>query len=36
VVNQKKEVVWLGVPIESEASWNLFRKTLRRYRTKNS
>ncbi len=27
-VNNKKEVVWLGIPIESEASWNSFRKML--------
>jgi len=30
VVNRKKEVVWLGVPLESENSWALFCKTLRR------
>jgi len=35
VVNRKKEVVWLGVPIESRASWNLFCKTLRWHRIRN-
>ena len=30
VINRKKEIVWLGLPIENEASWNLFRRTLRR------
>jgi hypothetical protein len=28
-VNNRKEVVWLGLPIESADSWNRFRKTLR-------
>ena len=31
VVNNKKEVVWLGLPIESRTSWNSFRRMIRRY-----
>ena len=30
VVNREKEVVWLGTPIESETTWNLFIKTLQK------
>ena len=29
-VNKEKEVVWLGLPIENENTWNLFCKNLRR------
>ena len=29
-VNREKEVVWLGTPIESETTWNLFCKTLQK------
>ena len=28
-VNKKKEVVWLGLPIESEKTWNQFCKTIK-------
>jgi hypothetical protein len=29
VVNRKKEIVWKGLPIESEESWRAFRKKIR-------
>ncbi len=29
VVNRRKEVVWKGLPIESEDTWKSFRKTIR-------
>ena len=29
-INKEKEVIWLGIPIESEKTWNLFIKTLRK------
>ena len=32
VVNHKKEVIWLGLPIECENSWNSFLKHLRRHK----
>ena len=28
VVNNKKEVIFLGIPIRSKGAWNLFRKTI--------
>ena len=32
VINRRKEVVWLGAPLENQSSWDLFRRTLRRHR----
>jgi len=33
VVNRRKEVVWQGFPLETQNSWDSFRRTLRRHRT---